>query len=98
MVTMALLSRGEACLYSHESMNGGWEVIKEIRAEHDLGTKRTRDVHSTRRTGRLSKLLHQLQLRIITEGSLDRLRSLAGTILETKRPLQHVESIVTTRR
>jgi hypothetical protein len=45
----------------------------------------------------MSKLLHQLQLRIITEGSLDRLRSLAGTILETKRPLQHVEGIVTTK-
>jgi hypothetical protein len=45
----------------------------------------------------MSKLLHQLQLRIITEGYLDWLRSLAGTILETKRSLQHVEGIVTTR-
>lgn len=46
----------------------------------------------------MSKLLHQLQLRIITEGSLDRLRSLAGTILETKRSLQHVGRIVTTKK
>jgi hypothetical protein len=74
-----------------------WQVIQVDSGRIETETKKTRHVHSARRTGRVSKLLHQLQLRIITEGSLDRLRSLAGTILGTKRPLQHVEGTVTTK-
>jgi hypothetical protein len=69
---------------------GGW-TWQNLVEEECRETRKSRHVHSTRRTGRLIELFHQLLLRIITEGSLDRLRSLSSTILVTKRSLQHLE-------